>query len=124
MYIFLPSLTASTIVVKLSSSNIISAAPFETSVPVIPIATPISALFNDGASLTPSPVIDTIFPLALRAETIFTLCSGETLANTEYFSIFSKNSFSSNLSISGPVILSSILLAIFNSLAIATAVFL
>ncbi|MNI48188.1 hypothetical protein D3C73_1027430 [compost metagenome] len=62
LYIFLPSSTAETIVVKLSSVKIMSAAPLATSVPVIPIATPISAVFSDGASLTPSPVIETIFP--------------------------------------------------------------
>jgi hypothetical protein len=43
---------------------------------------PISAFFSDGASLTPSPVIATILLFALMAVTIFTLCSGETLANT------------------------------------------
>src|SRR5690554_5818032 len=82
LYIFLPSSMACTMVVKLSSVNIISLAPFETSVPVIPIATPISAFFKDGASFTPSPVIDTILSCALKAFTIFTLCSGDTLANT------------------------------------------
>ena len=80
--IFLPSSTALTIVVKLSSVNTISAAPFATSVPVMPIATPISAAFKDGASFTPSPVIETIFPWALNALTILTLCSGDTRAKT------------------------------------------
>ncbi|MPN07113.1 hypothetical protein SDC9_154379 [bioreactor metagenome] len=80
--IFLPSLIAATIVEKLSSVSTISAAPFATSVPVIPIATPMSAILSDGASLTPSPVIETIFPLDLNALTILTLCSGDTLANT------------------------------------------
>ncbi len=45
-------------VAKLSSVRIITAASFETSVPVIPIATPMSAALSAGASLTPSPVID------------------------------------------------------------------
>ena len=58
-YMPLPSLTASTMVAKLSSVSVISAAPLATSVPVIPIAQPISAAFSAGASLTPSPVIDT-----------------------------------------------------------------
>ena len=71
-------------VVKLSSVKIISAAFFETSVPVMPIATPMSALFSDGASLTPSPVIDTMWPSFLSIFTIRTLCSGDTLANTLY----------------------------------------
>ena len=43
---------------KLSSRRIMSAA-LETSVPMIPIATPISAFFKAGASLTPSPVTAT-----------------------------------------------------------------
>ena len=81
--IFLPCFIASTIVTKLSSTSTISAAFLATSVPFFPIATPISAFFKAGASFTPSPVIATTFPLALKAFTILTLCSGETLANTE-----------------------------------------
>ena len=45
-------------VAKLSSVRIMTAASFETSVPVMPIATPMSAALSAGASLTPSPVID------------------------------------------------------------------
>lgn len=56
----LPSSTAETIVEKLSSDKIISEASLATSVPAIPIATPIWAYFKAGASLTPSPVIATI----------------------------------------------------------------
>ncbi len=48
-------------VVKLSSSKIISAVSFVTSEPD-PIAIPTSAPLSAGASLTPSPVIDTISP--------------------------------------------------------------
>ena len=62
-YIRLPSSTAFTIVAKLSSVIIKSAASFDTSVPVIPIAQPISAFLSAGASFTPSPVIATICPL-------------------------------------------------------------
>ena len=75
-----PTVTAFTIVAKLSSVNIISAASFETSDPVIPIAIPISACFNAGASLTPSPLIPMIFPFACHAFTIRILCSGATRA--------------------------------------------
>ena len=82
-YIFLPCLTASTIVTKLSSVKIISAAFFATSVPFFPIAIPISAFFNAGLSFTPSPVIATTAPVCCQALTILTLCSGVTLANTE-----------------------------------------
>ena len=75
-----PSRIDEMIVAKLSSVKIIAAASFATSVPVIPIAQPISALFNAGASLTPSPVIATICPCACHAFTIRTLCSGATRA--------------------------------------------
>lgn len=44
---------------KLSSRSIISADCLETSVPDIPIAMPMSALFKAGASFTPSPVTAT-----------------------------------------------------------------
>ena len=54
-----PSSTAATIEAKLSSVSVIAAASFVTSVPVIPMATPMSAFFSAGASLTPSPVIAT-----------------------------------------------------------------
>ena len=59
-----PSSTAATIVAKLSSASTMSAACFETSVPVMPIATPMSAVFSAGASFTPSPVIATTAPRA------------------------------------------------------------
>ncbi len=79
-YIRLPSSTADTTVAKLSSVKITSAASFATSVPTIPIAQPISAVFSAGASFTPSPVIATISPCFCQAFTILTLCSGDTLA--------------------------------------------
>ena len=62
-----PSRTACTMVAKLSSARIILAASFVTSVPVMPMATPMSAFFSAGASFTPSPVIATIWPLARAA---------------------------------------------------------
>mmetsp|Transcript_30327 Transcript_30327/g.46416 ORF Transcript_30327/g.46416 Transcript_30327/m.46416 type:complete len:496 (-) Transcript_30327:1178-2665(-) len=55
-----PSSIPPTIVEKLSSTITKSDASFATSVPVIPIATPISACCRAGASLTPSPVIAVI----------------------------------------------------------------
>lgn len=45
---------------KLSSKRMISHAPLATSVPVIPIAKPTSALERAGASLVPSPVTATL----------------------------------------------------------------
>ena len=78
-----PSSTAATMVAKLSSSNTMLAAPLATSVPVIPIATPMSAFFNAGASFTPSPVIATIWSWRLNASISCNLCSGDTRAKTE-----------------------------------------
>ena len=121
-YICLPSFTASTIVTKLSSVSIISDAFFATSVPLSPIETPISALFKAGASFTPSPVIATIFPTFLNAFTILTLCSGDTLAKTEYFIIFFSKSDCGIASSSLPVIARSPFFNIPRFLAIAFAV--
>jgi hypothetical protein len=59
-----------------------SAASFVTSVPVIPIATPMSARLRAGASLTPSPVIATTLPLRFNMSTSRTLSSGATRATT------------------------------------------
>jgi hypothetical protein len=50
-----PSLVALTMVVKLSSSSTMSLASLLTSVPVMPMAIPMSACLRAGASLTPSP---------------------------------------------------------------------
>ena len=75
-----PSRTASTMVAKLSSARIILAASFVTSVPVTPIAMPMSADFSAGASLTPSPVIATMLPSACSASTMRSLCAGATRA--------------------------------------------
>ena len=43
-----------------------SAPPFATSLPLIPMATPTSACCKEGASLTPSPVMEAISPLEGR----------------------------------------------------------
>ena len=45
---------------KLSSSKMISEAPFAMSVPVIPMENPTSALDKAGASFVPSPVTATL----------------------------------------------------------------
>ncbi len=52
-----PSSTAATMDAKLSSVSVIAAASRVTSVPVMPIAMPMSAFLSAGASLTPSPVM-------------------------------------------------------------------
>eukprot|EP00964_Phaeocystis_antarctica_P097700 scaffold63781_cov63-Phaeocystis_antarctica.AAC.1 len=49
-------------VAKLSSASTMSAACLETSVPAIPMATPMAACCSAGASLTPSPVIAATSP--------------------------------------------------------------
>ena len=98
-----PSRTAATMVAKLSSARIILAASFVTSVPVRPIATPMSADFSAGASFTPSPVIATTLPSACRASTIFSLCSGATRAYTEVSRTVSRHPCASSLLSSSPV---------------------
>ena len=103
-YMPLPSLTASTMVAKLSSVKVISAALLATSVPVIPIAQPISAAFKAGASFTPSPVMDTTLPFFCHAFTMRILFSGETRAYTAICSTCSSSSSSLILSSSAPVI--------------------
>ena len=67
---------------KLSSVRIITAASLETSVPVMPMATPMSAVFRAGASFTPSPVMATTLPFSLSSRTSRTLSSGATRATT------------------------------------------
>ena len=76
----LPSSIAWTIELKLSSVKTISAASLATSVPVMPMAMPMSAFFNAGASLTPSPVIAMTFPIDLSASTMAVLWDGLTRA--------------------------------------------
>ena len=46
-----------TMVEKLSSARTMSEASLATSVPAMPMATPMSASFSAGASFTPSPVM-------------------------------------------------------------------
>ena len=78
-----PSSTAATMVAKLSSSSTMSEASLDTSVPVMPMATPMSAFFSAGASFTPSPVMATMCPVALQRLHDLQLVSGETRAKTE-----------------------------------------
>ena len=99
-----PSSTAATIEAKLSSASTMSAASFETSVPVIPIATPMSAFFRAGASLTPSPVMATTAPDRRSASTIRSLCSGFTRAYTETSATVRASASGASLSNSEPVI--------------------
>ncbi len=67
-------------VAKLSSVSVMSAAPLATSVPVMPMAQPMSAALSAGASLTPSPVMETTWPFFCHALTMRILFSGETRA--------------------------------------------
>ena len=66
----------------MSSVSTMSAASFETAVPVMPMATPMLLCLSAGASLTPSPVIATTWLLACKALTSLSLCSGATRAKT------------------------------------------
>ena len=91
-----PSSTAATMVAKLSSVRVIAAASFVTSVPVSPIAMPMSAFFRAGASFTPSPVMATTCWFACRAATTRSLCAGETRAYTSMVSA-SRTSWSSDM---------------------------
>ena len=102
-YTLRPLATAFIIVAKLSSESIIDAASLDTSVPVMPIATPMSAFFSAGASLTPSPVMDTILPFLCQASTIRILFSGDTLAYTDILLTLSSSSLSVSASSSAPV---------------------
>ena len=82
-YIDLPSSIAATILLKLLSRSIKSAASLATSVPPWPIAIPKCAAFKERASFTPSPVIPIMSPLSLYASTMANLFSGNTLPKTE-----------------------------------------
>ncbi len=119
-----PLLTDCSIVVNLSSIRIKSAESFVTSVPAIPIAIPISAARNAGASLTPSPVIATICPCFCNCLTMRCLCSGDTRAQIFVWFTRLYNSSSDIFSISIPLItVASTVSTIPNSKAIALAVF-
>ena len=91
-YTFRPHIAAFIIELKLSSSNIISAAYLATSVPAIPIAKPTSAFFKAGASLVPSPVTATTFPISINPVTRAYLSSGLDRANTSNESMILLNS--------------------------------
>jgi hypothetical protein len=88
---------------KLSSVRIITAASLVTSVPVIPIAIPMSAFLIAGASLPPSPVIATIWPCFWSTSTRRTLCSGVTRAITPMLSTWARASSSLVAPNSAPV---------------------
>jgi hypothetical protein len=90
-YMLRPHKTAFTMDEKLSSIRVIEAASLATSVPDIPIANPTSAFLRAGASLVPSPVTATTFPLYLRAVTRQYLSSGRDRAKINKSSLISSN---------------------------------
>ena len=57
-------------------------------------AIPQSAFFSAGASLTPSPVMQTMWPFFCRSSTILYLCSGKTSAKPSTLSIADSASLS------------------------------
>mmetsp|Transcript_20295 Transcript_20295/g.44335 ORF Transcript_20295/g.44335 Transcript_20295/m.44335 type:complete len:288 (+) Transcript_20295:1963-2826(+) len=77
-----PSDTAATMVEKLSSASTMSLASLATSVPEMPMATPMSASFRAGASFTPSPVIAATSPWSLSSLTMSCLCLGSARLKT------------------------------------------
>ena len=98
-----PSSTAEAIDAKLSSAKIMSAASLDTAVPVMPMAIPTLACFKAGASLTPSPVIATTWPLACSAFTKRSLCSGATRAKTFVVAAASRRAAASSFASCAPV---------------------
>mmetsp|Transcript_20074 Transcript_20074/g.50009 ORF Transcript_20074/g.50009 Transcript_20074/m.50009 type:complete len:407 (-) Transcript_20074:1182-2402(-) len=74
---------------KLSSASTISDACLATAVPD-PMAMPMLARRRAGASFTPSPVIATTCPCALRSSTSRDLCWGSTRLNTVMFATASS----------------------------------
>mmetsp|Transcript_1351 Transcript_1351/g.3778 ORF Transcript_1351/g.3778 Transcript_1351/m.3778 type:complete len:266 (-) Transcript_1351:1655-2452(-) len=69
-------------VAKLSSAKIMSEASLATSVPAMPIAMPMDACFNAGASFTPSPVMAGTSPAALNIFTRACLSFGSVREKT------------------------------------------
>mmetsp|Transcript_36374 Transcript_36374/g.102484 ORF Transcript_36374/g.102484 Transcript_36374/m.102484 type:complete len:315 (+) Transcript_36374:849-1793(+) len=117
-----PSCTAARIVQKLSSARTICDASLDTSVPAIPIATPMLAALRAGASLTPSPVMDVISPTAWSACTIWILFSGEARAKMLQSFTTACSSSSDMASSSGPVYTSPSFSAMPSMLPMARAV--
>jgi hypothetical protein len=62
-------------------------------VPAIPIAKPTSAFLRAGASLVPSPVTATTYPLYFKPVTNAYLSSGLDLAKTNNLSLILSNSY-------------------------------
>ena len=71
-----------TIELKLSSMRVMEAESLATYVPEIPMANPTSAFLRAGASLVPSPVTATTFPLYLSPVTRAYLSYGRERAST------------------------------------------
>ena len=66
----------------LSSTSAMSAASTAISLPIPPIAIPTSAIFNAGASFTPSPIMQTDFPFFRQPSIYCNLSSGRHPAYT------------------------------------------
>ena len=76
-----PSITPSSSTIRLFSSRMMSAASLAMSTALSTLM-PMSAARSAGASLMPSPMKPTTWPLARKARTMRSLCSGVSLANT------------------------------------------
>ena len=77
-----PCSTAATMTAKSSSNRTRSEASRATSVPVVPMAMPMSACCRAGPSFTPSPVMATTWPRDCSARAIRSLSSGSIRART------------------------------------------
>mmetsp|Transcript_9645 Transcript_9645/g.24918 ORF Transcript_9645/g.24918 Transcript_9645/m.24918 type:complete len:303 (+) Transcript_9645:842-1750(+) len=94
-----PSSMAATIVAKLSSASTMSAASLATSVPAMPIATPMAACLSAGASLTPSPVMAGTSPAVRSILTSICLSRGSVREKTMFWwcDVSSATRFSSDM---------------------------
>ena len=88
-YIFRPMAIASIILAKSSSTRMRLAASLAISVPFLPMAIPMCADFKAGPSLTPSPVMATIWLFAFKASIILSLASGNIRVKMVVCSTFS-----------------------------------
>ena len=117
-----PCCTASSSEEKSSLSKTSAAASRATSVPRAPMATPMLAAFNAGASLTPSPVMATISPRLRKACTRRNFCSGAMRQKTSVSARRARSAVSSSAARSMPDITALATPAIPACRAIASAV--
>ena len=99
--VFRPSITPSSRTIRLFSRRMMSAASLAMST-AESTEMPMSAARNAGASLMPSPMNPTTWPLARKARTMRSLCSGVNFANTSCTSTACDSASSLMRSTCGP----------------------